>query len=124
MWSLLPSCSAARICCAAVLFGGRHEGSDMGFPTANIQVPDGIQVPADGVYEGLVLVDDTVWPAAVNVGLPPTYADDAASAHLEANLNRLCGRPVRRFRVAGVYALAASVARVRFAGRVDRDRRG
>ena len=58
----------------------------MGFPTANLQVPDGIQVPADGVYEGLVLVDDTVWPSAVNVGLPPTYADDAASAHLEANL--------------------------------------
>ena len=54
----------------------------MGFPTANLQVPDGIQVPADGVYEGLVLVDDTAWPAAVNVGLPPTYADDAASAHL------------------------------------------
>ena len=69
-----------------VVAGGRHQGSDMGFPTANIQVPDGIQVPADGVYEGLVLVDDTVWPAAVNVGLPPTYADDAASAHLEANL--------------------------------------
>lgn len=65
---------------------GRHEGSGMGFPTANLQVPDGLQVPADGVYEGLVLVDDTVWPAAVNVGLPPTYADDAASAHLEANL--------------------------------------
>lgn len=58
----------------------------MGFPTANLQVPDGIQVPADGVYEGLVLVNDIVWPAAVNVGLPPTYADDAASAHLEANL--------------------------------------
>ncbi len=69
-----------------VVAGGRHQGSDMGFPTANIQVPEGIQVPADGVYEGLVLVDDTVWPAAVNVGLPPTYADDAASAHLEANL--------------------------------------
>ena len=65
---------------------GRHEGSDMGFPTANLQVPVGIQVPADGVYEGLVLVEDTVWPAAVNVGLPPTYAEDAASAHLEANL--------------------------------------
>lgn len=65
---------------------GRHEGSGMGFPTANLQVPDGIQVPADGVYEGLVLVNDIVWPAAVNVGLPPTYADDAASAHLEANL--------------------------------------
>ena len=69
-----------------VVAGGRHQGSDMGFPTANIQVPECIQVPADGVYEGLVLVEDTVWPAAVNVGLPPTYADDAASAHLEANL--------------------------------------
>lgn len=69
-----------------IVAGGRHQGSDMGFPTANIQVPEGIQVPTDGVYEGLVLVDDTVWPAAVNVGLPPTYADDAASAHLEANL--------------------------------------
>ena len=67
-----------------IVAGGRHQGSDMGFPTANIQVPEGIQVPADGVYEGLVLVD--VWPAAVNVGLPPTYADDSASAHLEANL--------------------------------------
>ena len=69
-----------------IVAGGRHQGSDMGFPTANLQVPDGIQVPADGVYEGLVLVNGIVWPAAVNVGLPPTYADDAASAHLEANL--------------------------------------
>ena len=75
-----------------VVAAGRHEGADMGFPTANIQVP------ADGVYEGLVLVDDTVWPAAVNVGLPPTYADNAASAHLEANLlgytGDLYGAPV------------------------------
>lgn len=69
-----------------IVAGGRHQGSDMGFPTANIQVPECIQVPVDGVYEGLVLVEDTVWPAAVNVGLPPTYANDAASAHLEANL--------------------------------------
>lgn len=65
---------------------GRGEGSDMGFPTANLVVPAGIQVPADGVYEGIALVGDTAYPAAVNVGLPPTYADNAASAHLEANL--------------------------------------
>lgn len=65
---------------------GRHEGTGMGFPTANIEVPSTIQMPADGVYEGLALIDGTVWPAAVNVGVPPTYADSAASAHLEANL--------------------------------------
>lgn len=65
---------------------GRGEGSGMGFPTANLVVPQGIQVPADGVYEGIALVGDTAYPAAVNVGLPPTYAGNAASAHLEANL--------------------------------------
>ena len=66
---------------------GYQVGRKIGFPTANLSVDDPDKlVPADGVYEGLVLVDDTVWPAAVNVGLPPTYADDAASAHLEANL--------------------------------------
>ena len=65
---------------------GRGEGTGMGFPTANIRVDARLQMPADGVYEGLMLVDGAVWPAAVNVGLPPTYADRAASAHLEANL--------------------------------------
>ena len=77
---------------------GRGEGTGMGFPTANLQVPQGIQVPADGVYEGIALVGNTVYPAAVNVGLPPTYAANAASAHLEANLigftGDLYGRPL------------------------------
>lgn len=89
--------AAGRVEAAAHLLGrrymirggvetGRGEGTGMGFPTANIHVDVRLQVPADGVYEGLALVDGTVWPAAVNVGLPPTYADRAASAHLEANL--------------------------------------
>ena len=65
---------------------GRGEGTGMGFPTANIHVPAGVELPADGVYEGLMLVGDTVWPSAVNVGLPPTFAAASASAHLEANL--------------------------------------
>lgn len=65
---------------------GRGEGSGMGFPTANLVVSPQIQVPADGVYEGLALVDGTVYPAAVNVGLPPMFADSSASAHMEANL--------------------------------------
>lgn len=65
---------------------GRGEGTGMGFPTANIEVAPGLALPAEGVYEGLMLVDGSVWPAAVNVGLPPTFAERAASAHLEANL--------------------------------------
>lgn len=70
---------------------GRGQGTGMGFPTANIAVPSGLQLPADGVYAGLALVDGTVWPAAINVGLPPTFADRPGSAHLEANLIGFAG---------------------------------
>lgn len=65
---------------------GRGQGTGMGFPTANIGLSDGIQLPADGVYAGLALVDGQVWPAAVNAGLPPMFDTERASAHLEANL--------------------------------------
>ena len=65
---------------------GRGEGTGMGFPTANIAYGPDIQIPAEGVYSGLALVRNTVWPAAINVGIPPTFADRAASASMEANL--------------------------------------
>lgn len=65
---------------------GRGQGTGMGFPTANIEVPGGMQMPADGVYAGFALVDGAVWPAAINAGVPPMFADSAASARLEANL--------------------------------------
>ena len=70
---------------------GRGEGSQMGFPTANISRGELIQMPVDGVYAGWALVtpNDGVrlaYPTAVNVGLPPMFADDPASATLEATL--------------------------------------
>lgn len=65
---------------------GRGEGTGMGFPTANIIVDPVLQVPAEGVYSGLALVEGTVWPAAINVGKPPTFRDRPESASLEANL--------------------------------------
>ena len=58
----------------------------MGFPTANVEVDGSLCVPADGVYGGYVLVGNAAWPAAVNVGLPPTFEHAPGSAHLEANL--------------------------------------
>ena len=64
----------------------------MGFPTANIKVPSGIQLPQDGVYAGLGLVGRTVWPAAINVGIPPMFAGCAGSAMLEANLIGFTGQ--------------------------------
>ena len=64
---------------------GRGEGSKMGFPTANIRLPRYIQRPAAGVYAGFALDGSTAWPAAINVGIPPTFAGEAGVAELEAN---------------------------------------
>lgn len=75
-----------RFAVRGIVSKGRHEGSDMGFPTANIVVPAGLQMPADGVYAGLALTEGWVWPAAINVGVPPTFADRPGVAALEANL--------------------------------------
>lgn len=65
---------------------GRQKGREFGFPTANIQLDYPYVVPAEGVYAGLVLVDGVVWPAAVNVGVPRTFADEANCASIEAHL--------------------------------------
>ena len=65
---------------------GRGQGAGMGFPTANVEVPGYAQMPADGVYAGFAEVDGAVWPAAINAGVPPMFADSVKSARLEANL--------------------------------------
>lgn len=65
---------------------GRGQGTGMGFPTANVIVDSMIQLPLDGVYAGYAYLDGFVWPAAVNVGIPPMFAQSKRSARLEANL--------------------------------------
>jgi riboflavin kinase/FMN adenylyltransferase len=52
----------------------------MGFPTANVPVPEGLAVPADGVYAGWVTCldrpDAERWPAAISVGSNPTFVGE------------------------------------------------
>lgn len=64
---------------------GRGEGTSFGFPTANVLVPATTCLPADGVYAGYVVVGGTAYPAAINVGAPPTFSGPRQS-FLEANL--------------------------------------
>ena len=64
---------------------GRGEGTSFGFPTANVELDGRDCLPADGVYACLAIIDGRVWPAAVNVGAPPSF-DVAAHPMLEANL--------------------------------------
>ncbi len=64
---------------------GRGEGATLGYATANVAPDLYAASPADGVYAGrALLADDTVWPAAISVGVPPTFpeAQDCVEAHI------------------------------------------
>ncbi len=56
--------------------GGNHLGSKIGFPTANLPVPEGQIIPAEGVYAAeATLPDGQRRRAAVNIGRRPTIGD-------------------------------------------------
>jgi riboflavin kinase/FMN adenylyltransferase len=83
---------------AAALLGRPHEvrgtvmhgdarGRELGFPTANVAVPDGVCMPSDGIYAALYTTPDGVArPAAVSLGRRPTFYVDAKASLLEAYL--------------------------------------
>ena len=55
---------------------GKELGRRLGFPTANLALPEGLIAPAYGVYATLVtLPDGSAHPAVTNVGLRPTVHD-------------------------------------------------
>ncbi|MDX2355592.1 bifunctional riboflavin kinase/FAD synthetase [Dietzia sp. PP-33] len=69
-----------------VVHGAGRGGRDLGYPTANLDLPEYTAVPVDGVYAGwfTVLDDHTVdgsivpgrrYPAAISVGTNPTFGD-------------------------------------------------
>ncbi|MBO7675168.1 MAG: riboflavin biosynthesis protein RibF [Atopobiaceae bacterium] len=64
---------------------GRGEATSFGFPTANVTCDARACLPAEGVYACYVYHDGAAWPAAANVGAPPTFSGPRA-AFLEANL--------------------------------------
>ena len=55
---------------------GKELGRRLGFPTANLALPEGVIAPAYGVYATLVtLPDGSAHPAVTNVGVRPTVHD-------------------------------------------------
>src|SRR4051794_25802719 len=83
---------------AARLLGRPHEvrgvvqhgdarGRELGFPTANVAVPDEILLPVDGIYAGWYeRPGGEVQPAAISLGRRPQFYEDAAVSLLEAYL--------------------------------------
>ena len=52
---------------------GDGRGRTIGFPTANVSMPDGFVRPAGGVYAARCTVDGTIHDAVCNVGTRPTF---------------------------------------------------
>lgn len=63
---------------------GFARGRKLGFPTANLIVPEDRVAPAPGVYAGLAKVPAGIYPAGIHIGPVPTYGSDEPSveAHL------------------------------------------
>lgn len=53
---------------------GRQLGRKMGFPTANINLPQGIVIPAEGVYKTCIYIDGIQYDCITNVGHKPTVS--------------------------------------------------
>ena len=89
---------------AAAMLGRPHEvrgvvehgdkrGRELGFPTANLQIPAEIQLPADGIYAGwFERADGTTFATAMSLGHRPTFYDRPQGAPLlECNLLDFAG---------------------------------
>lgn len=93
-----------RVSEAARLLGRPHEvrgevqrgdgrgGAELGYPTANVVVPQDILLPADGIYAGqFERPDGAVYDAAISLGRRPTFYEYADSSLLEAYLLEFSG---------------------------------
>jgi riboflavin kinase/FMN adenylyltransferase len=54
---------------------GEQRGRTLGFPTANLQRPAGLLLPADGVYAVRARLDGMSHDAVLNVGVRPTFGE-------------------------------------------------
>ncbi len=70
-----------------VVVVGDQRGRLLGFPTANVEVPNAVCVPADGVYAGWYeRPNGQVHQCALNLGRRPTFYEHADHSLLEAHL--------------------------------------
>lgn len=73
--------------------------SALGFPTVNLRVPEGVIIPAFGVYATRVCFDGRSRAAVTNVGVRPTVADNDGRVTVEGFIldfdGDLYGREVR-----------------------------
>ena len=70
-----------------VVVAGDQRGRLLGFPTANVEVPNTVCLPADGVYAGYYeRSNGDIYQCALNLGRRPTFYEHADHSLLEAHL--------------------------------------
>jgi riboflavin kinase/FMN adenylyltransferase len=109
-----------------VVEDGDKRGRTLGFPTANVSLPEYIALPADGVYAGWYRrPDGALHPAAISVGRRPTYYEENGMRLLEAHLldfdGDLYGEPARVDFVAHLRPQARFESSQALVDQMDRD---
>jgi riboflavin kinase/FMN adenylyltransferase len=76
---------------------GDARGRTLGFPTANLTIPDEKLIPAAGIYAALAAAETGAYEAAVSIGTRPTYGPGALTveAHLLDFAGDLYGQSLR-----------------------------
>ena len=70
---------------AGEIVHGYHRGTALlKFPTANLKADSQYLLPKIGVYSGMVNIDQTLYPAMINLGANPTFQNAALS--IEAHI--------------------------------------
>ena len=65
---------------------GDQRGRSLGFPTSNLEVPEGMIDLKPGVYAGFARVENECWRAVTNIGFRPTFEADQVPLRVETHL--------------------------------------
>jgi len=71
---------------AGPVIHGDGRGQALNIPTANIRVPAGKLIPANGIYATWAWVGGKMHPAATSIGFRPTFTPEESVSHVEAHL--------------------------------------
>lgn len=76
---------------------GDRRGRELGIPTANLDIASRMSLPENGIYAAWAEVDEQEHPAALNVGIRPTFGEGRliVEAHLLDFSGDLYGKEMR-----------------------------
>jgi riboflavin kinase/FMN adenylyltransferase len=76
---------------------GDRRGTELGYPTANLELADYVLVPAYGIYAGLAHTDGERYRTALSIGVNPHYggSEQRIEPYLLDFEGDLYGRPLR-----------------------------